>query len=300
MVLQQRLEHRELIVVTGKGGVGKSVISASLGRLQAARGRKVLLVESDPRENLHQLVDVSPSGGEIVEVAPRLALLHIDPRSILDDLVREKLKLGLLARRVLQSPVHHHFADGAPGLKEAAVFGRILRLLGGHGPRGSPRPDVVILDAPATGHGVSWMAAPQLVSDVVQSGPVGSMAKEIARFIEDRQRCGVVLVTSAEEMPVQEALELIDSLEQRLSRRPDLVVVNAVYPPAPEGEDRQPADHLDRLWRRRRQVNERELARLEAAWDGPLAELPLLPMAPGPALVGAIGTRLEAGLREIG
>jgi len=293
------LEGLQLVVVTGKGGVGKSVVTAALGRLLSARGRRVLLIEADPRENLHQLLDVSPSGGETVQVGPRLALQHLQPRAILDDLVLEKLKLGILARRVLSSPVHQHFADGAPGLKEAAVFGRILRLLDGHGLRGTRRPDVVVLDAPATGHGVSWMAAPQLVADVVASGPVGHLAKEIARFIEDRSRCGMVVVTSAEEMPVQEAIELVESLERRLSRRPELVVVNALYPPVADGSGDSPApdDELTRLWVRRREVNERELQRLHDRWCGPLVELPLLPIEPGPALVGALGVRLEAGLR---
>jgi anion-transporting ArsA/GET3 family ATPase len=289
------LESLELVVVTGKGGVGKSVVSAALGRLLTARGRRVLLIEADPRENLHQLLDVSPSGGDIVQVGPRLALQHLQPRAILDDLVVEKLKLGILARRVLSSPVHQHFADGAPGLKEAAVFGRILRLLGGHVPRGTRRPDVVILDAPATGHGVSWMAAPQLVSDVVASGPVGHMARDIARFIEDRDRCGVVVVTSAEEMPVQEAIELIESLSKRLSREPELVVVNGLYPQVSGQVD---DDELTRLWVRRRSVNERELGRLAGRWRGPTVELPLLPIEPGPSLVGALGVHLERGLRE--
>jgi len=286
------LESRQLIVVTGKGGVGKSTIAAVIGRQMASRGRRTLLVEVDPRENLHHLLDVSPSGGEVVDVAPRLSLQHIEPRKLLDDLVSEKLKLGILARRVLASPVHQHFTEGAPGLKETAVFGRILRFVQGHVPRGMRRPDVVILDAPATGHGVSWLTAPRLISNVIRSGPVGNMASEIAAFMEDRQAFGVVAVTAAEEMPVQECLELIRSLEERTGGTPDLVVVNALYPPVEDEISSE--DPASVLWNHRRAINDRELERLKGSWQGPTAELPLLPVDPGPQLVGALAHHLES------
>jgi anion-transporting ArsA/GET3 family ATPase len=286
-----RLEQLRLIVVTGKGGVGKSTIAAALGRRLGARGRRVMLMEVDPRENLHQLLGVAPSGGEVVQVRPRLYLQHLDPRRVLDDVVREKLKVSALVRRVLSSPIHLHFTEGAPGLKETAVFGRILRLVDGHGPRGVPTPDVVILDAPATGHGVSWLAAPPLISEVIRSGPVGHMAAEIAGFMNDVDRFGVVVVTTAEEMPVQESLELLTDLDERLSRRPEVVAVNALYPLVVEGL--VPDDPVAWHWIHRRQVNDRELGRLTAHWTGPTVELPLLPIDPGPALVDALGDHLE-------
>ena len=293
MAVLGRLEQLQLIVVTGKGGVGKSTISAALGAMLANRGRKVLLVEVDPRENLHLLLDTPPSGGEIVEAAANLWVQHLEPRKLLDDLVMEKLKVAPLVRKVLSSPVHLHFTEGAPGLKQTAVFGRALRLVEGHGPRQLRRPDVVILDAPASGHGIAWMTAPHLVSDVISSGPIGNMATEIAAFLENTSRFGSIVATTAEEMPVQESLELIAAMEDRLDRRPEIVVVNAVYPPLPARARR---DESTRLWARRRAVNEHELARLAERWDGPIAEVPLEPIDAGPALVGVVGEHLT---REI-
>jgi anion-transporting ArsA/GET3 family ATPase len=295
----QRLEQLELLIVTGKGGVGKSLLTAALGRMLSAHGRRVLLIEIDPRENLHHLLDAPPSGGEIVQVAPTLYLQHLHPRSVLDDLVRDKLKIGVLVKRVLESPVHQHFTEGAPGLKEAGVFGRILRLLLGHHTGDHPTPEVILLDAPATGHGVSLMAAPELVADVIQSGPIGSMAAEIASFMRDQERCGVVAVTTAEEIPVQEAIELLQELDQRLDRRPEVMVVNALYPPVPDDVDVHD-DQAAALWSLRRGVNDRELERLAEHWTGPTVELPLLPIDPGPSLVGAIGSRLEQQLHRMG
>jgi anion-transporting ArsA/GET3 family ATPase len=295
MDVLRRLEKLELVVVTGKGGVGKSVVTAALGRLLATRRRKVLLFEVDPRENLHQLLDTEPSGGEIVKASPGLFLQHIEPRELIDDLVREKLKIKMLVNRVLASPVHRHFTEGAPGLKECAVFGRALRMVEGHGPPALRKPDVVILDAPATGHGVSWLAAPQLVADVVTSGPIGHMAELISAFLADPKRFGVVVVTTAEEMPVDESAELIDALRNRFDRQPEAVVANALYPEIGDDEADDPAAAL---WRDRRAINLTQLERLDEFWVGPLAEIPLLPVDPGPALVGAVARQLSEQLRS--
>jgi anion-transporting ArsA/GET3 family ATPase len=293
MDIQNRLDTLQLLVVTGKGGVGKSTVSAALGALLANRGRSVLLIEVDPRENLHHLLDTPPSGGEIVEAASNLYLQHLDPRELLDDLVSEKLKVGALVRKVLSSPVHRHFTEGAPGLKQTAVFGRALRMVEGHGPKQLRQPDVVVLDAPASGHGIAWMAAPQLVSGVISSGPIGNMASEIAGFLEDRDRFGSVVVTTAEEMPVQESLELLQAMQERLDRSPELLVANAIYPPLPARARR---DSTTRLWARRRAVNEHELERLQERWNGPLVEVPLEPVDAGPALVGIVGEHLTRAI----
>ena len=295
MDVLNRLDRLELLVVTGKGGVGKSTISAALGALLANRGRTVLLIEVDPRENLHHLLDTPPSGGEIVEAASNLYLQHLEPRQLLDDVVQEKLKVGALVRKVLSSPVHRHFTEGAPGLKQTAVFGRALRMVEGHGPKELRKPDIVILDAPASGHGIAWLTAPQLVFEVISSGPVGHMASEIATFLEDRERFGSVVVTTAEEMPVQEAFELIEAMDERLGRQPELVVVNAIYPPLPGRAGR---DDSSRLWGRRRAVNEHELARLDERWGGAMAEVPLEPIDAGPKLVGVVGQHLRRALED--
>jgi hypothetical protein len=98
-------------------------------------------------------------------------------------------------------------------------------------------------------------------------------------------------------MPVQEAIDLLDLLQSRLDRQPDLVVVNALYPPLPDDADG--GDHLTDLWRHRREVNERELDRLARRWHGPRVDLPLLPIDAGPPLVGALGKHLERGLRRL-
>ncbi len=283
------LARRELVLVTGKGGVGKTSVSAVLGAALRRRGRRVLLLEIDPRENLHQMLGVPPSGGEPVEAGRGLWLQNLPPRGVMDAIVREQVRIDAFVRRILASPVYHHFVEGAPGLEEVAVLGHAWRVVRGRAGRGSPRVDTVVLDAPATGHGVSLLAAPGVVARMIRQGPFARMADELEQLVGDSERSAVVAVTTAEEMPVQETLELVASLDERLGRRPDLVVANQIYPAVPDAE----GDAVEELWRQRRAENERELARLAAASPGPVALLPLLPMERGPELVEAMRSRLE-------
>ncbi|HYL04661.1 MAG TPA: ArsA family ATPase [Thermoanaerobaculia bacterium] len=238
MDLAARLARLQLLVVTGKGGVGKTAVAASLGRLLAAAGRRVLVLEVDPRENVHQMLAVSPSGGAIVAAGPRLWVQNLKPGQVLDDIVRERLRVEMLARRVLASPIYEQFSASAPGLKELAILGHALRLLRRSGPPDAPDLDVVVLDAPATGHGVRLLAAPRLVSEVIRNGPFAALAGELAAFVADPERCGIVVVTQAEEMPVEEALELRAALASQLGREPELLIVNGLFPPLPGGLER--------------------------------------------------------------
>lgn len=289
MSLLSQLSHRHLIVVTGKGGVGKTTIAAALARLLAEAGRRVLLLEIDPRESLHQLLGTEPSAGAIIRIGPRLSMQNLQPRAVIESLVREKVPIGMVARKIVASPVFQHFADGAPGFKEMAILGYAFRTVNGEYRH---KADVVVLDAPATGHSASMLAAPLLLADLVGGGQLGDMARTVADLVADAERCSVVLATLAEEMPVQELAELVAVLKDRIGRPPELVVANGLYPKWPGG----PADERTALWKDRRAVNDRELARLDQLWKGRRAEVPLLPLDRGPELLAAIEARLAEEL----
>jgi energy-coupling factor transporter ATP-binding protein EcfA2 len=285
MSILDRLAKRQLVVVTGKGGVGKTTLTAVLGRLLADHGKRVLLLEVDPRESLHQALGTEPSGGEVVRAGPQLSIQNLQPGTVIEGLVREKVPIAYLARKITGSVPFHQFVEGAPGLKETALLGYAYRVLqDGH----HPHADLVIVDAPATGHGATMLAAPGLLAQAAEGGQLGDMAAVLAEFLADASRCGVVLATLLEEMPVQETLELIELLGARMDIRPDLIVANGMYPAIPQG-----ATHGTHLWQARRRLNEAELSRLAASWEGPLLKLPLLPLDRGPALVTALVSRLR-------
>ncbi len=301
------LASRQLVVVTGKGGVGKTTVAVALGAALADAGRRVLVLEVDPRENAHRMLGVPPSGGEVIIVRPRLLLQNLRPRDVLDQLVREQVRIGPVVRRILSSEVYRHFAEGAPGFKELAILGHALRIVRGlervatspGARRGRTPPagadvDVVVLDAPATGHGLSLLLAPRLTAATVGQGPFGRMAGEVAAMVDDPARTAVVIAAAAEEIPMHEALESLARLRTELGREAQAVVINGLFPAVP-GTARAKAafdDPAGRLWRDRRRVQERELARLDAAWRGPRVDLPLLALDSGPPLVAALAARL--------
>jgi anion-transporting ArsA/GET3 family ATPase len=286
------LSGKRLLVVTGKGGVGKSVVAAALGRLLADAGQRVLVLESDPRESLHQLFDCEPSGGTVVAAGLRLHIQNVSGTDAIEERVREQVKVATLSRRICGSEAFRTFVAGAPGLSDAAVLGHAQRLVEGKA-RGAPQVDTVLVDAPATGHGLSFLEAPSLVADTVGGGPFGEMAREVAEHVADAERSDVVAVTAAEEMPVDELLELFAALRTGVGRSPACIVVNALYPPWPR--KRPPTGPAADLWRRRRAVNDHEIARLARATSTPRVELPLLPLGRGPELVAALAERLAEG-----
>jgi len=281
--------HTRLILVSGKGGVGKTVVAAAIGQLLAESDRRVLVLEADPRDNLHHLFGVEPSGGAIVTAGSRLSIQNASPRAILDDVVRDRLKIGALSSRVLASPLYQHFADGAPGIKEMMLLGYAMQAVEGR----RRKADVVILDAPASGHGLSLLTAPQLVSDVITTGPLGTMARRIAAFVADAEHSGIVLATLAEESPITELLETVATIAERTGRVVDLVAVNQVWPAITDDTDG--AGAMD-LWAVRRRMNERELARLGKAWRGATGRLPLVGEDFGPALLAELVEALRPQL----
>lgn len=275
-----------LVFVTGKGGVGKSAVAAAVSLVLSRAGQRVLLLEIDPRESLHAWLGVAPSGGERVAVAPRLALESLRPRSLVDRQVEERIPVRLLARRLLAHPMYQQFVDGAPGLEELAVLDHVERSLRGEF-------DTVVLDGAASGHALGQLRAPELVAEVVHSGPFARLAARLEELVADPRRCRSVLVATAEEMPVEETLELAGSLAGALGRPAALLAINQLAPddlPAARPGEAAPLA----LWRRRLALQERCRERLHAGWRGAVVELPWLPLPRGAALARSLAERLAA------
>ena len=281
-----------LVLVTGKGGVGKTTVAVTLGRHYAEQGARVLILEIDPRESAFRLLSQSPTGGDLIRARPNLYLQNLRPRTVINQLVREQVVFDILANRVLTSPIYEHFVDSCPGLAELAVLSYAKRLLAPTSRSRNKPFDRVILDAPATGHSLALLAAPALVAGVIEKGPFGKLAADLSSFVADDSLCGIVAVTTPDPSPVQETLELIHELKEQNQKIPYLTVANGIFPAWTES--RLPVDTIDRLWKARSLASETGLKRLHAGSRGPIISLPWT-AASGPQLVSRLSAALCIG-----
>jgi anion-transporting ArsA/GET3 family ATPase len=231
MVLDDLLQRR-LVVLSGKGGVGKSLVGTALARVARARGKRVLLIEVDtPREaEAARYLGAGPVGPKVSEIQPGLSAVNLDPRGVMDEYVREMVKIDFLARKILENPVYHRFFAAAPGLPELMVMGKVMMLeqeREGWGRR--PRYDLVILDAPATGHGLAFLKVPLAASQAVPVGPVGANARRILHLLRDPKRTARVRVAIPEEMAVVEAAEFQRLAHDEIGIEARALVLNACH-----------------------------------------------------------------------
>jgi anion-transporting ArsA/GET3 family ATPase len=225
------LLDRSVVIVSGKGGVGKSTVAAALGMAAAARGRRALLVEVASQERMSAMFAQSgPIGYHVTPVYPGLDAFSIDPQKALEEYLLSQVRIRLVYERLFENRAFTHLAAATPGLRELVTLAKVRELAE------SGRHDIVVVDAPATGHGLGFLKVPRTYMRVARTGPVHSRARWVAELVEDAERTAVVLVTTPEELPVGETLEAIADV-----RGHDLplagVIANAVYEPLFDAED---------------------------------------------------------------
>src|SRR5947209_1372426 len=222
------LLEKRLIFVTGKGGVGKSTVATALGLLAARRGLRTVIAELSGQERVQRLFEQRAEHFQEVELAPGLFTISIDPEHAMDEYLR--VKLGAVGHALGSSRLFHAFAMATPGMRELLSIGKVWELAQLHRrTRGAAPYDLVIVDAPATGHGLGLLRTPRTFADIARVGPIAHQGRTIADTIADHEFTGVVAVTTPEEMPVNETLMLCEALE-REDLAVDLVVLNAPYP----------------------------------------------------------------------
>jgi anion-transporting ArsA/GET3 family ATPase len=229
MALDDLLKRR-LVVLTGKGGVGKSVVGLAVALAARDRGKRVLLVEVAAPLEAARYLGRPPSGPREREVLPGLHTVNLDPARVMDEYVRQTVKIELLSRRILGSPIYSRFLAAAPGLKDLMLLGKIMVLEEAReGLSRRPRYDLIVVDAPATGHGLSLLRVPQAASEAVPIGPVGHNARRILRLLRDRDKTALAIVAIPEEMAVVEAVQFHRLAAEELGLRPSMVVLNACH-----------------------------------------------------------------------
>ena len=222
-----------LLVVTGKGGVGKSTVAAALGLAADRRGLRTIVVEVAARDDLSRGLGASDAAGAYAEqaVSDRLHHISIDPQRAMEEYLRQQLPIGPLAALLARSRIFTALSAATPGLRELVTIGKVWELAQHQRrTRGSRPYDLVVLDAPATGHGLAMLQAPGTFASVARVGPVATQGRAVASFLADPQRTAVVAVSTAEETPVAETLELRARLREQLGLDLSRVVVNAVVP----------------------------------------------------------------------
>jgi anion-transporting ArsA/GET3 family ATPase len=226
------LLERKLIVVTGKGGTGKTTVACALGLLAARRGLRTIVAELGDQHRLPAMFGQprAPESGVEVELEPGLWSTSIDPDEALFEWLRT-LGGRISVRMLAASSTFHYFAAAAPGAKELVSMVKVRELCEGqHRRKDRASYDLVVLDAPATGHALAMLRSPQTFAAIVRVGPLAEQAQGVRELLEDAQRTAFLAVAQGTEMAVAETLELEEGLRRHLDRDLDAVVVNGAVP----------------------------------------------------------------------
>jgi anion-transporting ArsA/GET3 family ATPase len=221
--------EKRLLFVTGKGGVGKSTVAIALGLLAARRGLRTIVAELASQERVQGLfIDDRRGQFSELELVPGLYTISIDPQQAMEEYLR--VKAGAIGQALGSSRLFQAFAMATPGMRELLSIGKVWELAQlNRRTRGGAPYDLVIVDAPATGHGVGLLRTPRTFAEIARVGPIAHQGQTIADTIADAEFTGVIAVATPEEMPVNETMTLADELA-RDELPLDLVIVNALYP----------------------------------------------------------------------
>ena len=227
--LLESLFSRRLLVVCGKGGVGKTTVAATLAKLAADTGRTVLLVSTDGRGDAATLFERRNAGYREVELAPRLHGLTADFDALLADFVGSVSPVRMLGDRLLAVPAFRFFTRATPGLPDLLLLGKIREIFKRKKSTArEPKVDVIVLDAPATGHALSLIALPRTLLATVPAGPVRKLAEWLDALLSDPKDTALVVVSEPEDFAAKETEELIAGARERASLTTALVVLNRV------------------------------------------------------------------------
>jgi anion-transporting ArsA/GET3 family ATPase len=227
--LLESLFSRRLLVVSGKGGVGKTTVAATLAKLAADAGWTVLLVSTDGRGDAATLFEKRNAGYREVELAPRLHGLTADFDALLADFVGSVSPVKMLGDRLLAIPAFRFFTRATPGLPDLLLLGKIREIFRRkRSTAREPKVDLIVLDAPATGHALSLVALPRTLLATVPAGPVRKLAEWLDALLAHPKDTALVVVSEPEDFAARETEELIAGAREKAGLSTALVVLNRV------------------------------------------------------------------------
>jgi anion-transporting ArsA/GET3 family ATPase len=311
------LLQRRFIVLSGKGGVGRTTVAAAVARAAADAGKRVLVAQASAAERLGRLYGrFGPVGTEIVTLAPGVDAVNMTPQSALHEYIIMMLRSELVYRALFENRAVRGFLGAIPGLDAYAMLGKAwfhtteMLPASSRGPA-RPRYDLVILDGPASGHATLMLRIPGAILKAMPKGPLSHDARAMRTLLSDAHRAALVVVTLAEELPARETAEIAAVARGELQLPMGPVIVNAVPsdalsqpeadtvlgPLAADAGDSPLAATLGiaRSLRSHRRLADEQLERLRRDPGGPLITLPRLPSADlGPAEVAVLAARIAA------
>ncbi len=240
----ENLLDPRLLIVTGKGGVGKSTVSAALALTGASTGRKTCLVEVESRQTFSRLFSTQAWDFTEREFRPNLWGLSVDPEASLREYLEMFYGARRLSRIVTNSSAVEFATTAAPGIKDVLLVGKVKEMERRRDPDGRFHYDLIVLDAPPTGRIVNFLRAPDATTELVNIGPIRDQAQSLIDMLMDPERTHLQLVTLLEEMPVQETLESTVALRE-LGVTLGPVIVNRVLTERFDEAARKAFDGLD-------------------------------------------------------
>ena len=309
------LFDKQLVIIAGKGGVGRTTVAAAMALASAHKGKRVLLAQTKSKERLSTLFGVPPVGTELARVRDRLWAVNMTPAAQMREDGAMWVRSELIARQVLENKVSRAFLHAFHGPEDFSMLGKVWF----HTTEmqdGRHKWDQVILDGPATGHLITMLQIPQAILDAVPEGPLTRPAQAAVELLRDPKRTSMSIVTLAEDLPSNEAIELSRKATEKLGVTLGPLIVNALYPPRfvtgvsaralaalPENvndDGLQPLVTSARTAQRRRELNDKYLERLRRELPVPQAHLPYLFTSEfGPRAVEDLATRLEPQLAAL-
>ncbi len=222
---------KRIVFLTGKGGVGKSTVAAALGLVATRRGKRTIICEVAQQERMSSVFHTEGVGYHETEIAEDLYAFSIDPQRALEEYLQLQIRIKPVYDLMFKNRIFTYFAAATPGLRELVTIGKVWELaqLDRRVKRGA-KYDLVIVDAPATGHGIGILRTPKTFGDIARVGPIKRQADAIYEFITDSDLTSVCAVAWPEEMPVNETLDLRRNLLEELGLDLDRIFMNGLYP----------------------------------------------------------------------
>src|SRR5689334_10590494 len=281
--MEALLRDRRLLYVTGKGGVGKTTVAAALGVAAAQAGRRTIVCEVADQDRVSRAFRREGVMRETeVQLADNLWAISIDPSRALQEWLGKQIG-GAGLRVLARSSAFQYFVAAAPGAKELITIAKVWELAQPQRwDRANRTYDLVVVDAPSSGHGLAMLTTPRTFGEIARVGPIRRQASKVSEMLSDSARTGYVAVALPEEMPVNETIELEARLADAVGLGLDAIVVNGVWPErfsaadvrrlraAPDGEVVRAA----LVTHERAKAQRAQVRRLRGKTDAPVSTLP--------------------------